>query len=791
MPGFRFAPRTLLELGRELISSDEVALYELIKNAVDAGTNRIEVRANIILLHSAYVSALEALAEQVRSADVFRMVADTIYKGAGRDRIEAFLAPLEQAVGNRRTFKDALVREYTAQNWLEIRDRGHGMGLRELDEVFLTIGTRSRRAENVGGASYLGDKGVGRLSSMRLGDRLRVTTTRTGGHYWNVLDIDWSVFTHETEKELDEIEIVPQRGPAKDDVAEQGTFVRISHLNSDWSHSRLEAMFGGEIARMVDPFEPAKGNRLLRVQHDGTRILVPSIDPKLLNSAHAVCSAKLRFDAEGVPELTGYIDYKLKHKRMVVAQRGAEIFSLAQKSIKKRGKKGHAATEFVAIKPSALRDLGEFDVEIYWYNRRVVEEIPGLAESREKTRAEIRRWSGGPMLYRNGFRLLPYGNPENDWLDLDRNAFGQSGFKLNRQQVIGRIGVTSAHTAMSEQTNREGLVDSEPFAALRTIVMWLLHVEMRSLINRADALDVPKGGMAEQLTAQLRDAQQTVDRTLSELSRKAGPDLRPIVERLAKNVDALTEEAERLVGKTDAAVTQTKADRENFVHLAGIGLMTEFIFHELSRAVDHTLDMLPDARGPRREAALKSLEQQLQTLRKRISAFDELSGEKRQTKTTFDLVGLVQDVIENHRSQFERHHIEVRFIHPKPVFKVKAVKGMVVEILENLIVNSVYWLKMQAKHEKGFRPVIDIELDPDEPVMTVEDNGGGVDPSRRERIFEPFVTSKPSGEGRGLGLYISRELADHNGWTLDLDEEEGRRRSGRLSKFVLDMSAAK
>jgi hypothetical protein len=50
LAGFRFAPRALLELGKELISSDEVALYELIKNSVDAGTRRIEVEANIVLV---------------------------------------------------------------------------------------------------------------------------------------------------------------------------------------------------------------------------------------------------------------------------------------------------------------------------------------------------------------------------------------------------------------------------------------------------------------------------------------------------------------------------------------------------------------------------------------------------------------------------------------------------------------------------------------------------------------------------------------------------------------------
>lgn len=56
MAGFKFAARTLLELGKELISSDEVALYELIKNGVDAGSQRIEIEAAVVLTHTNYVA---------------------------------------------------------------------------------------------------------------------------------------------------------------------------------------------------------------------------------------------------------------------------------------------------------------------------------------------------------------------------------------------------------------------------------------------------------------------------------------------------------------------------------------------------------------------------------------------------------------------------------------------------------------------------------------------------------------------------------------------------------------
>jgi signal transduction histidine kinase len=112
---------------------------------------------------------------------------------------------------------------------------------------------------------------------------------------------------------------------------------------------------------------------------------------------------------------------------------------------------------------------------------------------------------------------------------------------------------------------------------------------------------------------------------------------------------------------------------------------------------------------------------------------------------------------------------------------------MTIQILENLISNSVYWLKQEKNYQSKFKPRITIDIDPDDEALTVTDNGPGVDPRRRETIFEPFVTSKPAGQGRGLGLYIARELAQYHDWKLYLDEEKGIERAGRLSRFVLDM----
>jgi two-component system NtrC family sensor kinase len=64
-------------------------------------------------------------------------------------------------------------------------------------------------------------------------------------------------------------------------------------------------------------------------------------------------------------------------------------------------------------------------------------------------------------------------------------------------------------------------------------------------------------------------------------------------------------------------------------------------------------------------------------------------------------------------------------------------------------------------------------LEGDQIVVAVQDNGPGVPADIRERIWEPFFTTKPQGEGTGLGLAICREIISSLGGTLVLDPPGG------------------
>lgn len=766
-----------------MISSDEVAIYELIKNSVDAGSPQVEILVNVQLTYADFKEAIARIDEEEKPVEeVLDYVQSCLISPADADSV--YMMKSLRAAQGPAEFTRLLREHYADLNFIEVRDTGHGMSLFDLRDIFLKIGTRSRRDENLAGGHNLGDKGIGRLSAMRLGDRLKVISSKSGETHWNILDIDWSLFSHDARKPVEEIKIEPVMGEAKSASVQSGTRMIISALQSDWTEARFADVLQGRIARMIDPFVHGSANKLLVARFNGQRISVPSIPRQLLDSAHAYCHVTFEMLGDE-PVLTGSVDYRFRHRSIKIDERGASVYSLTQSVIKRRAKRGHAAFSLSQVRPSALRALGRFSCDIYWFNRRVVDAVSGLTQKAAETRREISNWSGGPMLYRYGFRILPYGDPSNDWLELDEIAFGSAGFKLNRQQVLGRVLLETPHTALSEQTNREGLIQSDASDALRKILMWVVHSEMRGLINEVDKIEFIERRAADEDTKLVTDTRARVNRALDRIKDIVGDNAKDEIEELSKSVSQLSGQSAALVERIEKVISEADEEREKFVYLAGVGLMTEFIFHELERAVGHTMELL--SAGSLRQSTIDSLREQLKTLHKRIAAFDELTGEKRQSKTKFDLADLVDDVLSNHAKEFERHGIDVKFERPDRPFIVNAVKGMTIQILENLVVNSAYWLKQQKRFEDGFSPRLHVVLDPDDKALTVEDNGPGVMEDRKERIFQPFITSKPTGQGRGLGLYIARELAEYHKWKLAMDPQVGRIRKGRINMFVLDM----
>lgn len=788
----------ILELGAELISSDAVALYELIKNAIDAGSPTVRISVQVVLRRSFFTEAVEALQEGDEVEPIRTKLLANLEPNAPPAARDAFRnALLDADEDDPDEFLEALRQAYHDLNFIEIRDRGHGMSRRELDQIFLTIGTRSRRSEKVGGdgrflapdRTVLGDKGVGRLSAMRLGDHMVVRTTRSGEQFESELDIDWELFSHESSDLIGDIPLAPTRGRRKGEPERQGTRILIRDLKGDWDTATFKRMVDEQFKRIIDPFPPPESddddddepvavdpNEVFDLRFNGHRHEIPGIPAWLLNQAHAVVTAEFDYRADGSPRLRGDIDYKLRGREADFERNEAELMSLTDP----------IADRLIRTGPRTLRELGPFRVQFHWYNRRILKEIADLKMKRRDVLDAVNSWAGGLMVFRDGFRINPYGGLDDDWLELDKKALGARGYKVNRSQIIGSVNLTSRNFHLVEQTNREGLADNEFKQVLVGMLRHILISEFRNFIERVDKeRKVADDSTVDDLETRIEEANDKIEVKLLELRRDAPGQTEAINElrRLTQNLGRLVERA-RLMAQ------EYEDDRSKFVHLAGIGLMVEFILHEIGRATSRALSVMDDidmrALDRAGSASMRTLQDQLKTLGKRVETLDPLSTSRRQTKEQFDLVELIRQLVDGRAQQTARHRIEVTLDLPSRPVKVRAVKGMVIQILENLFENAIYWLKVEQRRRRGFEAGIEIALDARSKELTFSDTGPGIDPRRAEEVFEAFVTAKPPGQGRGLGLYISREMAQYHDWTLSLDSD-ALNEDGRTSSFVLEM----
>jgi signal transduction histidine kinase len=775
-PGFRISARTILQLGGELISSDGIAFYELIKNAVDAGSPDIRVsvvsrlpfeaigRARHLLEHRTTLKPVPEISE------ILQALVDEVHPDApGADELISELQSEADEVEAGTILDHA--------NYITFRDSGHGMSLDDLKQVYLHVGTPTRLLEKrESDRRILGEKGIGRLSVMRLGACVHVKTSKKKEPHWNELKIDWRDFERDLDQMVEDVPVAPTKGARKMDPARSGTTINITALRSEWTEDKLKHLAVTDLARATDPFGKSTEFEV-DLRFNDRHVPIDRMNELLFSHAHAVVTAQMKLRDKGGPVLTGLIDYRLHQRQQQLRLEKNDLSEAAD-----------------GVKPHVLESLGPFSLTFYWFNRQILDPIEGLGNV-VQVRKLIKQWSGGLMVYRDGFRVPPYGGPEDDWLDLDRTALSYKSFKVNRAQLIGKIDITSRDNPhLIDQTNREGLADCPEKAALVGLLQNLIRKQFRTFLNTVDdEIRLQAAPTLEDIEHRFLDQESELRRNIKRLRKlaKEYPDsgLQPLAGRFARQA----KEISTIINDARDAQGAVERKQERLMDLAGLGLMVEILAHELNRSVLHSLKGLATAvsasRDDRLNSLLRSAESQLRSLQKRISVLDRLSVSGRQRKSLFSPAEVVNEVLEGRAEQFDRHKIKYTIDGEEADFTVKMVKGMFYQIIENLVENSVYWLKTECALNPGFKPQIKVSLDSKSSTLFFSDNGPGIDPVNADRVFVPFFSLKRKDRGKGLGLYIAQEYAKDQGATLKLSKKSGRP-DGRLNTFVFDLSGA-
>tara|TARA_R110002049_G_scaffold251918_1_gene426349 strand:- start:3688 stop:5064 length:1377 start_codon:yes stop_codon:yes gene_type:complete len=414
-------------------------------------------------------------------------------------------------------------------------------------------------------------------------------------------------------------------------------------------------------------------------------------------------------------------------------------------------------TSYSLIAPNEVVECGGFQVDIRAWDR----DREGLSSymlqydlTLTRVRQVIKAYSG-VSIYRDGFRVHPYGEAGNDWLGLDNRSRQNPTLRLANNQVIAAIRTTRhGNPDLKDRTTREGLVHNQAYLGLK---IWFERV-LKILEE-------------ERYKARPRE----VDKPEDTVSIFEMFDLTPVVNEADRQLGK-EHPVSQLVRKTDGdireGVIQLQEHYSRLLLTAGLGQLVDLVIHEIGapiarakREIAHLQKTLSDYEDDSGIVDLRSgladvqawLEQ-IATLRNRL---DPKAAGRRGRSTSFDVCEEIQGNIHLFESLIEKQKIRVEFRSPNSPVVVNMVRSTLGQILANLIDNSIYWLTRHYGDGGGGNILIHLKTVKFGFSISFCDDGPGIEESNRARVFDHYFTTKPN--GMGLGLYVAREVMERYG----------------------------
>lgn len=675
---------------------------------------------------------------------------------------------------------EGLERPETAR--ITVEDDGFGMTVADVQDRFLSpaIDHKARAKERqVRTPKYarlpIGEKGVGRFAIQQLG-RHFLLITRADDQPEVVTEICWDKFDRPDINLSDVTFDVVMREPEVFTGVCTGTRLVLTHARETWDRGKVEKLQRG-LRRLRSP-HVEEGKQDFHVT------LSCSEFPELQQLDQGDLRERFHYRYLALIEADGTMHCEYDSRHPACAHREW-----------RSGENGKSLIEDARSELSGDRPAcGSFYLNLYVWDRTAAylnasgigrRELDGVA---------------GVSLFRDKLRVLPYGEPGDDWLFLDRDRINNPSERIGNNQVVGYVEISQEQTSgLRDKTDRQGLIDNVAFRDLRAMVR--ASIRFFETLWRDDRPTPPPPTSRPEPPPASKSIRQarTIASALGVSARNDIPVTVPSHDRADSrggqfSLDdplpiVLTQKAaaERVVGELDSALESQKQieqrrreERDLLLHLAATGQAAERLIHEVGRQSVAALGALERLRDGSREndsfEALSVIENALGTLRNEFRLLSPDGGITRfQKRRVVHLQKAAQAAIELNRHLLEERHLRASITGGD--FAVFARPSAVVQILDNLIHNATHWARSTNDND----PPIEVEISGAEQCVLVRDNGPGVHLERLEAIFEPMVTTRP--DGHGLGLYIVRELLAADGGTINLVPHDG-----RGAWFRLDLS---
>ncbi len=715
--------RILSMIGDQLIRDEKVALMELIKNSYDADASWVQVRFNN-------------------------------FKEKGDELI------------------------IQKNSTIEIEDDGVGMSLDTIKKSWVNPASpykllMKKRGEDktAGGRILQGEKGIGRFSAFKLGSTMEIFTKSNEKNSKEVyIRSDLSSYDEELiankghelkENEnplyledieynyelLDNPEVIISRNiifkNSSKNRSGQGTLIRITNLKGNWSREGIKGI-SEDCSKLIPPFKEEKFD--FDIVINGATLTIKD-EKERLNSLLESSPVKI----EGKVNKDGTITYAFGNKEKET------------KSLRELSEDLTFRYRFFDSKTFEFRkpECGPFEFRFYVFNFDPSVSL-NILNKDDKDFIRAHRI----YVYRDNLRVYPYGDKKDDWLEIDvERGRTKAGYFLSNDQTIGYIGISQRDNPnLKDKTNREGIMENgRSFEDFRTIIRTILGL----LKEEFDKFKADQKKKIEEVAKKegLLITEEKIIEEMSELEKYLSDKEDKKGANLVKTIRGEYQKEKEILNEHIEIVED----------LAGVGITVDAASHDLMAMMERakeTLNLLfemskiKEVDLVRLKNTIKTLIGQFNFIEDQLQGIQPLFRSSRRRNKDLRIKEIIEKVKIYYNVPINEKRIYINIEEKGSPLIVKCSEGILLQVFINLIDNAVYWLTTSEGDKQ-----IKIIIDGNKSQVIFSDNGPGVKREDQTYIFNPFFSTKGV-KGRGLGLYITRQLLGRYDFSINLIENE-------------------
>lgn len=679
--------------------------------------------------------------------------------------------------------------------YIEIEDDGNGMDEETLLNVFLNPGTpnkllqkKENRTTPILHRTMQGEKGIGRFAINKLGNLITIySKTLTSSEIQ--LNINFEDYDSDNKNKIEDFRLLSEienkyvvNEPPIAIHKSKGTIIRIEKLKQSWSNRDFKSL-SSSLQRLVAPTdilrEEYHPNSYQPIADFAFELRVNDILQSRPDDLWREVLGLAPFKMIGTISNEGILSYKyivsqpFKERALDNEVNLTDTKHLEFPSPILKRRFGNKQDDF----NQSLEELEEQDSEndITDISIKGEEDVKGLRKPQQgllqfsfyvydfrlngnsllnKTQKEFVE-SHNVFVFRDNIRVYPFGEKDFDWLELSRSRGEiKTGWFYSTSQLVGFVYITGKdNPKLRDTTSRYGLMDIDgAYDDFQALIAGTLNA-----MKAQSDIDVHNDDIRKEKN--LNISYVKVDKAYKALAKEIGDTGN---EKLIESVNEFKQTFE-------TSSTLLKERMESYEDLAGLGLAVEKSSHDAIMVLRKSFGTIEDLKNILKEdnALTQTVNDLIEELRFSIDiVYNELQiiqplfRISRRTQATVDIRETIEKAIKYFRH--ELNGLDVQTIYKGSPLEIHATQGLLLQVFINLLDNAIYWLKERG----GKKKTIIIEVDGDNRSISVADNGIGIDEELSSVVFESFFSRKES--GRGLGLFITRELLARMGATIRL-----------------------